>query len=303
MPRPRRIAPYAGGRPRPGVSRLVAVAVLAAVPVLVAGCARHRLAQPVEVTGSPAPSASAGGCPSTTAGTNPGVPQPSATAPAPAPTPGLPSGTPVRPGGTGTRGGGFPGPAGGTTGGPFRGPAGGGAGGEGTPTADPATPGGTATFGPGDTTAPGDTAAPGVTTAPGDTTGPGGTTAQPCRTPEGSVPLGQDPVVPGAPAPGVTQPVPQPVSTACPAGSPSAREILAVARQRSGGSLPAGTTVGTPRCADDYLVADLVAPKAGTVRVVMRHAATGWRVVAVGSYPCRDLATAPPAARTLLACS
>lgn len=136
---------------------------------------------------------------------------------------------------------------------------------------------------------PGETDCPSASPAPsqpgtGLPTGPG--TSLPL--PTGTGPIG------GAPAPAVT---------ACPPYAPSDRTILTLAALKTTGGLPTGSTVTARRCADEYLVAELSAPKAGTIRVVLQHGTGGWHAVAVGSYPCHALSTAPPAARNLLDCT
>lgn|GEM_PF-5824956 len=182
--------------------------------------------------------------------------------------------------------------------------------GEPTPTMPPGLP--TRTGGPAGPGAPtGGPAGPGV---PTDGTGPpyptqtGGVgTPNPgvpgatgCGT--GSV---QPSAVPSLPLPTGTGPAggaPTPAATTCPTYAPSDRTILSLAALRHRQGLPRDTAVVARRCADDYLVADLVAPSAGTIRAVLRHDGRGWHAVAVGSYPCRDLRGAPPEARNLAGC-
>lgn len=95
---------------------------------------------------------------------------------------------------------------------------------------------------------------------------------------------------------------PTSAATTCPPGAPTGSAILAAARRVSHGKLPADTVVGTPHCSGDYLVADLTAPSLGTIRAVLHRTNSGWRAVAVGSYPCKAVTAAPTAARALLGC-
>ncbi|MGA8113367.1 MAG: hypothetical protein WCA46_06870 [Actinocatenispora sp.] len=202
------------------------------------------------------------------------------------------------------------------------------------PSASPSVPCPSATAGPpglepGGAVGPSPTGAPGLTRPTGTPTlaGPGGATqpAPPAGTeppapgacgtaqPGGALP-------PGAPTPGYptgyptgygTPGYPPPANyptggpsmdTTCPAGAPNEADILSMARHVSDGQLPADTAVTDRRCAAGYLVADLTAPQVGTVHAVLHDTGTGWRAVAVGSYPCRDVRSAPPDARTLLGC-
>lgn len=92
-----------------------------------------------------------------------------------------------------------------------------------------------------------------------------------------------------------------PVDATCPPDAPVAAEILSMARHRAGMRLPDDATVTDRRCAATYLVAALTAPRVGDAIVVLHHGPGGWRAVAVGSYPCMAVPSAPPA-RDLLGC-
>jgi hypothetical protein len=288
-----------------GVRRAALCAVtLGAVLFAAAGCVRTYLPEAPVVSRSPAPvggscSASPTGLPGlgvTPDGSTPGaygatpgggLPTAGAQPGAGAPTTGAPGAGGGETGAPGAGGGETDGPVpptatappyptgtyrppGGTTGTP----------GTGLPT------GGIGTPNPG---VPGETGCPSTSPAPsqpGTGLPPGPGTTIPL--PTGTGPIG------GAPAPAVT---------ACPAYAPSDRTILTLAALKATDGLPTGTTVAARRCADEYLVADLSAPKVGTIRVVLQHGTGGWHAVAVGSYPCHALSTAPPAARNLLDCN
>ncbi|BCJ38996.1 hypothetical protein Athai_64990 [Actinocatenispora thailandica] len=250
--------------------------------LVTAGCVRTYLPESPVISKSPGPLPSASGCsPSPTAmpglGVTPDGPTPGAYGTTPGA--GLPTAGARPSGGGGGTGGPLPPTA---TAPPYptgsyRPPAG-------PPATGLPTGGGIGTPNPG---VPGETGCPSGSATPGQPgTGlPSGPGTIPL--PTGTGPIG------GPPAPAVT---------ACPAYAPSDRTILTLAALKAAGGLPTGTTVASRRCADEYLVADLSAPRAGTIRVVLQHGTGGWHAVAVGSYPCHALSTAPPAARNLLDC-
>jgi hypothetical protein len=155
------------------------------------------------------------------------------------------------------------------------------------------------------------TAAPGPTGCPTDdplATGcPGGIPGREAL-PTYPEPTYAQPTYPGYPAndpypTGGDYPTTAAPATTCPAGVPTSAQILTAARQLAGGRLPAGATVGAPRCGGGYLAADLTSTSLGTVLVVLRQSGGGWQGVAIGSYPCTSMASAPPAARTMLNCA